>query len=234
MTGRRNFRERKSKKGSWIYIVLAIVLVFVMAKWGIAAFIDILAGPTNSKSSRQTQIEDRIPPQTPLLSALPDATNSANLKVEGFTQAEVDVGLIINDIKVGTAVADKDGAFSFKVNLKEGDNSIVANASDKSGSTSHSIAKTVILDTKSPEIKIDSPKDGSEFFGSKNQNVTISGKISESGVSLNLNNAFVRVGSDGTFSISFRLAEGDNTLTLSSTDEAGNTAQASLKLKLTL
>ncbi len=231
---RSSFRERGKKNSSWLYIVLAVVLVFVMAKWGVAAFLNLLAGPTNSKNTKQTQTEDRIPPQIPVLSALPEATNSAKIKVSGFTEADVAVSITLNDTEVGTTQADKDGAFSIDVNLKDGQNDIMAKATDKADNTSQSQVKTIVLDTKAPEIKIDSPKDGTEFFGSKNQSVTISGKINKANVELSLNNAFVRVGSDGSLATVFKLAEGDNSLTFIATDNAGNTGQLILKLKLTL
>ncbi|MBI3282902.1 hypothetical protein HYZ70_02390, partial [Candidatus Curtissbacteria bacterium] len=131
-----SYRVAKKKSRSLAYLVLAVILAFAMFKWGLPFFIDILAGP--GKDIKTTQNDDKLPPQTPILSALPEATNSASLAVEGFTEVDAEVILLINDEQVGSDRADKEGAFSIDIKLNDGENRILVKARDMAGNESES------------------------------------------------------------------------------------------------
>lgn len=75
-------------------------------------------------------------------------------------------------------------------------------------------------DLKPPSININSPSDGSTV---DTQVVTVSG-TTEPGASLVINGVNVAVGSSGAFSFELGLSEGNNTISATSTDVAGNTA----------
>lgn len=233
MAGER-FSTRKRRGGSGIvWGVLAIVLVIVMFKWGLPWFIDILAGPSALKAPGVGSSEDIVPPQIPALSPLVEATNSAILKIEGYTEGNVVVDVFVNDAQVASTNSDDKGMFKSEFKLNEGSNKIQVTAKDNAGNSSQSVIKTVNFDKKGVEITVDSPKDGSEVFGQNNQNVTFSGKVSKPDASVNINGNYVRLDANGNFSSIVRLSQGDNNVSVKATDQAGNTAEKTVRVKLT-
>lgn len=228
------FSARKKRGGSGlIYFVLAILFLIFMIKWGIPGFINFLAGPSEDKGDLAKQGEDIVPPQTPTFAALPEATNSAKIRVEGYTESGVDVTVYLNDELVATDKTNDEGKFGFDITLTDGQNRIYIKAVDAAGNESQSIPETVTLDTKSVDITITSPTDGVEFFGKNNQVVTVSGEATKTDVSVTVNGSFARVDSDGKYSATVRLNEGENTLTVRVVDKAGNSAEKTIKVKLT-
>ena len=225
---------RKSRGGSGVvWGVLAVGLVVVMFKWGLPWFINILAGPSGQKATDINSSEDVLPPQIPVLSPLAEATNSATLKIEGYTESNVEVKILLNDAEATNTNSDDGGLFKAEVKLSPGNNKIQAVAKDGAGYTSQSVIKTINFDVKGVEITVDSPRDGSEIFGQSNQNVTFSGKVSKPDASVNINGNYVRLDATGSFSSIVRLNQGDNNVSVKVTDQAGNTAEKIVKVKLT-
>ena len=168
MAGR--YRTSREKNRSRFYIFLSIIFVLVMFKWGIPFFVNIIAGKGEVK---QNQDKDVIPPQSPVLSALPEATNSSSLLVEGYTEAGASLDLLKNDSVSTASEAGGDGSFSMVGTLASGSNRVYLRATDKSGNTSTSEVKMVTLDNKEIGLSIVSPRDGSEFFGKNNRVIDI-------------------------------------------------------------
>jgi bacillopeptidase F len=204
-----------------------------MFKWGLPWFINILAGPSVPKATSVNPSEDVVPPQVPVLSPLIEATNSAVIKIEGYTEGRVEVGVILNDAQVTSTNSDDKGMFKAEFKLIEGSNKIQVKAVDSAGNSSQSVVKTVNFDKKGVEITVDSPKDGSEIFGQSKQDVTFSGKVSKPDASVTINGNYVRLDSNGNFSSIARLSQGDNNVSIKATDQAGNTVEKTVKIKLT-
>ena len=81
-----------------------------------------------------------------------------------------------------------------------------------------------IKDTTPPTITINSPEDGAE---TSDDFVNVSGTITDdlSGIdSATINGNSLTLNSDGSFSTTVSLTEGDNTITITATDKAGNKA----------
>lgn len=82
-------------------------------------------------------------------------------------------------------------------------------------------------DFKPPVININIPSDGSTV---ETQVITVSG-TTEAGASLEINGINVAVGSNGAFSFELGLSEGNNTISATAIDGAGNTASAQITVK---
>ncbi|HAS69354.1 TPA: hypothetical protein DCS00_04285, partial [Candidatus Collierbacteria bacterium] len=119
MTGR--YKQSQKKSRSRFYIFLSVVFVFVMFKWGLPLFMNLVAG---NGAQRINTDNDIIPPQSPIISAIPDATNSARLTIEGFTEAGASVELLLNDQVDKIIRADETGTFVFETTLISGQNRI--------------------------------------------------------------------------------------------------------------
>ena len=228
MPGR--YRQSHTNSRSRFYIFLSIVFVVVMYKWGLPLFMNVVAG---NGAQRVSTGGDIIPPQTPILSALPDATNSARIVVDGYTEAGASVELLLNDKSDKLGKADTNGYFTFDSILASGSNRVQVRAKDDANNESMSEVSMVILDTKLIDLVISSPKDGTEYIGSTNQVVDITGSVSKPESQVLVNNSFTTVDKDGNFDNRFMLSGGDNTITVIATDNAGNTSTKSIKLTYT-
>lgn len=226
------YRRNKNKASSWRYFFVGIVLLFVIFKWGLPLFIDVLAGP--NEKGKVKIVAESVPPIIPQLSAIPEATFSSSVVVEGFSDADVEATVLVNDQNGDSVITDKDGAFSLRARLEEGENRIQVKAKNKDGKESSSVIKIVVMDSKPLDLTIESPKDGSQFLGKNNQVVEFRGKVSKSQAEITINGAFARVGSDGKFSLMYRLNEGDNDIVISGVDTAGNRTEKKIRLNFGL
>ncbi len=222
-------RYRRSQEGgkSRYYFFLSIIFIFVMIKWGFPLFIKVIAGKGVQVSNKA---EDIIPPQPPMLSAVPEATNSASILVEGYTEQGADVELMVNDTLNQKDKAKEDGSFSFNAALNSGANRVQVRAVDSANNSSLSEVKIVTVDKEPLVLSISSPKDSSEYIGKNNQSIDIVGKISKSSSQLVANSSFVDVGRDGTFVHKLLLTAGENTIKLVASDKAGNTDEKTIKV----
>lgn len=225
MAGR--YKQSKNRNRSRFYILLSVIFVVVMFKWGIPLFVDFVAG---NGAVRVNTNKDIIPPQSPVISALPEATNSASLTIDGFTEKGANVELLVNDNIDKINIADETGAFTFESSLISGQNRIQLRAKDSAGNESMSEVSLVVFDNKPIELTMVSPQDGSEYFGKINQVIDIKGEISKSSGQVLINNSFVQVDKTGQFIHRFMLSGGENTIKMVASDKAGNTAEKTLKL----
>lgn len=225
MSGR--YKQSQNKNKSRFYILLSVIFVIVMFKWGLPLFMDFVAG---SGAQRVDTNKDIIPPQSPVISALPDATNSARVTIDGFTENGAQIELLVNDLVEKISVADENGAFVFESSLISGQNRVQLRAKDKAGNESMSEVTLIVFDSKPIELTVSSPKDGSEYFGKINQVIDIKGEIDKPSGQVTINNSFVQVDKNGAFVHRFMLQGGENNITIVASDNAGNTAEKFLKL----
>lgn len=225
MAGR--YKQSQNKNRSRFYILLSVIFVVFMFKWGIPLFMNLVAG---NGATRVNTDNDIIPPQTPVISALPDATNSARVVLEGFTEAGASVELLLNDKTDKIIKANETGAFTFETTLISGTNRIQLKAKDEKGNESMSGVTLVEYDNKPIDLTISSPKDGNEYFGKTSQVIDIKGEIDKDNGQVLINNSFVQVDRSGSFTHRFMLSGGENIIKIVASDKAGNTAEKTLRL----
>jgi len=184
------------------------------------------------KSSLPIEKSDTTPPAPPKLASLPEFTNKLSLKLNGTTEPGASVILSLNG-QEEELVADKDGEFSFTFELNQGENTVTAFARDSAGNESQMTnVYKITFDNEEPSLEVISPDDGSEYFGSKERQVTITGKT-EDGASVTINDRIVVVDANGEFILTTTLTEGENIFTVKTEDRAGNSTQTSLTLLFT-
>lgn len=228
MIGR--YRASKEKSRSRFYILLSIVFVIVLFKWGIPYFVNFIAG---NGAPRQEAQNDTIPPQAPILAALPEATNSSSLVIEGYTEPNSALDILINDSINVTDTAKEDGSFSSVARLAVGSNRVQVRAADAAGNQSVSEVKIVVYDSTPIDLTISSPKDGTEYFGKNNQVIDIKGSVSKANSQVVINNSFVVVNNDGSFDHKYQLTNGNNEIKIVASDSAGNTAEETITIVYT-
>ncbi|MCG2827482.1 MAG: right-handed parallel beta-helix repeat-containing protein [Thermoplasmatales archaeon] len=101
---------------------------------------------------------------------------------------------------------------------EEGNYSIMLTATDQAGNTAQDTV-TFIIDKTKPIISDVTPSTGEK---TTEKTITVSGKT-EPDATVKINNVEVAVGADGSFSREITLTKGANVITITATDQAGNT-----------
>lgn len=221
MSRKRSYRSRAEKKKSRLYLILALLISLLLLKWGVPLAVEIITR-TGHYSSGEDSNNDILPPQPPVLAALPEATNSGKLKIEGYTEAGAELSVWLNDGLETTDEADDEGNFIIWIDLEEGDNEIAIKAKDEAGNESYSSSETVVWDKEPLEMEVDNPQDGTEYFGQQSQTIEVSGLVNKAEARVTINGLYTSVDSEGKFSHSLRLNEGENKIEVKAIDPAGN------------
>jgi len=228
----RNYQDRKERRqivltlGGIAGILLFLALFGVKILVGFSLFVDKLRG-TTPNSQQQSQVI-LLPPQ---LDPLPTATYSGEINISGKVKGDVTILLYVNEEQTEKTKAAEDGSFIFQnVQVTDGANVISAKSTDDKDHISElSEVLTILVKKVKPSLEISSPSENAEITGEK-QTTTVTGKT-ESDNSITINDRFVVVKSDGTFSYDLPLNEGEQTITILSKDQAGNETKIERKVK---
>jgi len=172
----------------------------------------------------------KVKTNPPFFSDLPKATKDKEIDIQGFADSGSEVSLFVNGPKVATVTADGEGKFFFdSVSLVEGQNLIFAKAT-KDGKEESDSSQTIYLiyDIKKPEIVILSPNNGEEI-ASVDSRVLVSGTVNEESTVL-VNTHFTVVDASGNFQTQLAVTGGENIITVTAKDLAGNEATSSIKI----
>jgi len=188
-------------------------------------FVDQLRGST-PKDQQQSQTIIL----SPLLDPLPTAINSTEIQITGKAKGDVTILLFVNEEQWEKVKVKEDGSFTFSnVKLKEGTNTISAKATDEKNNTSDlSEILTVQVKKSKPTLDITSPSDSAQISGETGV-MTVTGKTDQDN-SVTVNERFVVVKSDGSFSYDLSLSEGEQTITIIAKDIAGNETKIERKV----
>lgn len=225
--------EKRNVRKAILFIVLStaalIILVFVgVPLFGrLTVFLSDLRG--GSKTISQNDI---IPPGLPKFNYFPAFTNQQTTTITGGSEAGATVKLTFNG-NAQEILADKDGNFTFNLQLINGDNNFSAVAIDTSGNQSQkSKDYKITFDNKPPTLTVNTPSDGSSYFGSNQRQITIQG-TTDVGCQIMINDRIVSVDDTGNFQYTTTLNDGANTFAVKSTDQAGNTTEKDITLNFT-
>jgi len=227
----RNYQDKKERKqimlilGSMVAIFLFLAIFGVKILVAFSLGVDKLRG-SNPKDQQTTQTII-IPP---ILDPLPEATNTAEIKISGKAKGDVSILLYVNEKQTDKVKLQSDGTFQFSnVTVKEGTNVISAKATDdKNNSSELSEVLSILVMKNKPILDISSPSDNAEITGEK-QMTTVTGKTGTDDT-ITINDRFVVVNSDGSFSYDLALKEGEQTIIITSKDQAGNETRIERKV----
>ncbi len=221
--------EKNTIKRILILSVVSVVLIFLLLTLGVSLLgklTDLLSVVFKGKAS--VSATDNSIVQAPILDPIPQATNSAQLKITGFSSDGKKVEVYKNGDKVGDTTVDG-GRFSYEdITLSAGNNDITLKAVGNTGSTSDfSQVATIIFNKKEPLLSVDTPTDGQNFSG--NNRIKVAGQ-SQKNAQVFANGFLANVNSDGKFDVTIPLTDGENNIEVKALDEAGNVKTLKLKV----
>ncbi len=230
-------KEPASKKTLWLQIAIfgggtiVLSLLFLMV-----AFPAMVGFTGRQKSAEYNPEERQFLPQMPVFNAPLSSTNEAELKIAGFAPADSQVQFIIDGKSSGGDLIQigANGEFSVTLDLLEGENSVAAYTITPDGLESETTQTYKInYDNQTPEIEIAEPALETEIIGKDKKELTIKG-TSEPGATIMAGGRRTTVNDEGNFELKYLLNEGDNVISVTGNDEAGNQAEAiELKIKFT-
>ncbi len=230
----KNYRQEKKSQRLAVLLGLSTLLIIIGLVFG---GIPLLIGLANflgkiNRSETETTQEDTIPPVPPIFSAVPEATKSAFIKINGSSEPETKVEIYLNDQLLLDTQASPKGEFKIeKINLERGDNYLSAKAIDEAGNESQFSQETrIIYDNQSPDLEISQPKDAETVY---QQSLEIKGKAESSEVKITVNERLAILEKEGEFSYLYELSEGKNTITIVAEDLAGNQTEKELVVTYT-
>ncbi len=221
--------EKRTKKTLFLSLLGIIIVVFLLAKFGVGILVNFslfLAGSKDNLSSQNSNQINFVAP--PTLNPLPSATNSAKIIISGKSTKDTKIELFINDDLSGDTETDKDGNFVFTQNLESGDSKIKTRAIYKDKKSDFSVSFDVIFKNSQPTLEITSPSDGQTFKKDQNS-VNVQGKT-DPGVSVTVNGFWAVIEDNNNFSYNLPLQNGDNEIKIIAVDQAGNKSEKSLKV----
>ncbi|MUV37304.1 Bacillopeptidase [Lentibacillus sp. JNUCC-1] len=154
-----------------------------------------------------------------------ELTNDASIELAGDATPDSAIEITNNGENIGETEVDSAGQFTLNVDLDEGENKLRAIAVSGGTPVAASDPVSLVLDTKAPELTIDSPDDGETI---NEDTVLVKGTVSDDHLD------WVRVNDEkaepenGTFEVEVALKEGENKITAEAMDKAGNSSENSI------
>ena len=209
------------------YVIIAIAVISIFLFINLDKVVEQLTGfdenssPESTTEATITQTEENLL-WTPKIDPLPSVTNQKKINVVGNAFQGVQVELIFNGDSISIDDLDEEKKFEFTdLNLQSGENTVQVRALEKDGEKSElSDEVTVILDLKPPTLEITAPISDEEF-GGEEQKISVTGST-EADTKVYINDHIVIVKADNTFTYQVTLKDGENTIIIKATDEAGN------------
>ena len=222
-------QEKELKNKIVVYLAVFILVVYFIFTYGIrlllntSSFISgLFPQPSPKPLSKTEESFSSID-----ISSIPQATNSAKIIISGSTLNFDILDFYLNDKKVKEIKSSSD-IFNEEIgDLEKGDNSIYIRARSEDNRT---IKKTIIYKVfyknEKPKLEITEPSDN---FSTSNQEIKIKGSTDKE-TYVHINDLPVVVDANGNFETSIRLKDGDNQITATAQDIAGNTETKTLKV----
>ncbi|UCC92436.1 MAG: right-handed parallel beta-helix repeat-containing protein [Thermoplasmata archaeon] len=179
-------------------------------------------------------ILDTVAPDAPELEDLPELTNVVEHTITGTVEPLTTVTVLLNEEEVLLLATDDSGEFEVTIELEEGENTIVAFATDRATNIGESVGLTVRLDTTAPVVN--AGEDAEYIEGDES---TLDGSESSDDVGI-LSYEWTFTWDGSTESLDGEVAKYtfDHpevvTITLTVTDLAGNTATDEVVLTILL
>ncbi|WP_047986388.1 S8 family serine peptidase [Ornithinibacillus californiensis] len=161
--------------------------------------------------------------------AVPEITTPVNntytaddtITVSGKAMPNTEVHLYNNDVEAAVVTSVEDGTFSADIPLSEGQNLINARASQGEGLTRLSNGVKVTLDSSAPIVSILAPLEGERF---NTTSVTLQAQVEDDNLdSVTVNGTEANL-VDGNYEATITLEQGENSVTVTARDLAGNEA----------
>ena len=221
--------EDQTRRNVLLSIIGIVVTLGILWKFGLP-FLATASFMLAGGHQQATEKEKPTYVAPPTLHDTFSATNSAKISISGSTIKDATITLFVNNAKVDSVQLKDKNTFSFdEVPLIHGENTLKTQAEIQGVKSDFSNIVTITYLSKAPELSIESPSDGAEFH-KESKTADIKGKT-DPGVKVTVNDFWAIVDTDGNYSYSLPLHDGDNDVKVVASDDAGNKTEKQIKVK---
>lgn len=225
--------ERQNKKQALIFTIGIIILIGILIQFGpllINVFGNAVYSIRGGDKADNNQVAGQELIQPPILSGIPDATQSAKISFSGSApDKNGTIEIYVNDeLAKEIAIKDKLDFNVQSLSVSKGQNTIKARFS-KEGKTSSftpDFQTNYLLDK--PKLDVSFPSDNVSFTKA-DKTITVTGQT-DTDNTITVNSFRAIVENDGKFSYQLTLNEGDNQINIEAQNPAGATTQKQLKV----
>lgn len=207
-------------------IVSLVILGFVGFQLLInySLLLDKIRGEEASDATKKEEVEFISAPQFDIPYK---ATNSSSLTFSGTAISDSTVELFINN-KLVDDTKTAEGEFSFKkVKLNDGKNEIKTRVVKGKEKSSFSDKFVLSFRESEPKLEISTPSNGDSFSGGQNI-LKVRGKT-EAYAKVTINGAWAIMDDEGNFTYNYQMQGGENTLSVTTRDDAGQKNEQEVK-----
>ncbi len=224
-------KERKARRNIIFSAAAVLFLLYAGITWILPGIIGGLTFVTKFKSvpSPTPLINEDATLAPPVLNIPYEATNTGTIKIKGFATAQTKVEIYVDEKLKTTADVHDDGSFlATDVDLSLGTNTIYGKTINDKAASLPSKAIHISYHNEKPKLSLTSPSDNQVVKGG-DKKVTVSGST-DAGNEVTANGIRFIVNSDGNFSQTIAINDGDTVITVLSRDSAGNESQQTVKV----
>ena len=225
---------QRSKRNFIISLFLIMVFSYLALIWILPNFIGAIGSvknfihPTEKKVNPENLTTTIAPP---VLNIPYEATNTAQINIQGYSSPNLKVKLFIDDEEIQTIDVSDDGSFTFQnIDLRIGTNNIYGKTLNEDKESLPSKTLKIIFDNEKPSLDISEPEDGKKAQGERK--IKFAGKT-EIGAKVYINGNQIIVDKDGNFSSDQSLNDGDNDFTVRVVDGVLNFNEISRRINFT-
>lgn len=224
--------QEKTKKQIVFFTIAIVILILGALNFGPELLSNIASFTSGFKKTGTTATitKEQNSLETPFIDSIPDATDRAEINISGTsTYSDAQIELFVNGNLYDTAPLTQDQKFIFeKVKLTEGENSIKARVKKGDQASSFTRIYDVNYSQGNPKLDVTTPSDGQQFSRG-DQTITVQGTTDPDNT-VTVNGSRAIVDSLGNFSYYLNLSDGDNNLTISAVNQAGQKTEKTLKV----
>lgn len=175
--------------------------------------------------------------QQPVVFTVTDETDGSGIKLSSLVVKQDNTAVASSTISSTSITNGYQVTYTPASALSDGSHTVTVNVSDNDGNAAAQKSTNYTVDTVPPTLNIATPADG---LVTANPSLTVSGVTNDATsspvtVSIYLNGASqgaITVASNGSFSKSVKLADGLNTIAITSTDAAGKSTSVTRRVTL--
>lgn len=224
--------EKESKRTLFLTTIGIIGIIILVVVYGVPLLVNMSVFIDNFRGKQEVSNTNGSPSfvDVPTIDTEYSATFSAQITVKGTSLPKYSVKLFVNNKLTDIIQTKDDGTFVFDgVALSEGKNAITAKAvNEKDKESNYSEELTVIHRAKPPALEVYSPQSGQTFHGADSP-IKVTGKT-DAYAKITVNDFWAIVDESGNFNYTLPLQNGENTIKITASDEAGNKTENEVKV----
>lgn len=224
--------EKQNKKQAVYFTTGIILLIIILIQFGpllINVFGNVVYTIRGGDANDKVEVGEKIY-QPPILIGIPEATQSSKISFSGIApESDGIVEIYVNDdLEEEIDLGNKTDFNVEDIRISKGENRIKSRFLKDEDSSAFSDDYVVKYITEEPSLEISSPSDNATFTKA-DKSIQVSGKT-EPENTVQVNSFRAIVDSDGEFSYTLQLNDGENQIVIEARNPAGITSQKQLKV----